>query len=145
MTKNSKDDLSLNGTRPKMFTPGCNGQVQFPTRTRLRPGGPQGRSYASATLRNNGSLPSFAATEGFEEIAMRTLSQKPEFRGYWDTAGPKTMYPPTPLVKQRTTGCASPRVQMYKTRVFYSEKDPNSAMGQPNFNLGGKNIPEASV
>ena len=30
-------------------------------------------------------------------------------------------HPSTPLVKQKTAGCSSPRVQMYQTRVVYSD------------------------
>ena len=41
-------------------------------------------------------------------------------RPYFSTIKP-TGLPSTPLVKQKTTGCASPRVQMYRTRVVYSD------------------------
>ena len=174
VTKGSRDDLSLIRTNAQSsisdlvsrtgmrFNSRGQNVPQFSTRTRLRPGGPApNKSYTATTLRN-GSLPSVTATEGFEEIAMRTLNQRPtgfpqshrviqdEFLlnrpPFWDGAGSRLgCYPPTPLVKQRTNGCASPRVQMYKTRVFYSDKSPNSAVGNPGISLGGKNIPEAAV
>ena len=53
--------------------------------------------------------------------------------------------PATPLVKQRTAGCVSPRVQMYRTRVIYSDlhRDPevNSVLGD----LGSNGQQEAAV
>ena len=107
----------------------------FSTRTRLRPGGPaphldNPRSTSTATTHStlrNGSL---------EEIGMRTLHHSPtsqannQFllnrRPYFSTMmkGPisaNTHHPSTPLVKQKTSGCSSPRVQMYRTRVVYSD------------------------
>ncbi len=117
----------------------------FSTRTRLRPGGPPipfggGHNpneiplhHYGTTARRNGSLPSF------EEINMRPLNngghcsglggqpQQPpnssnfllNRRPLYGTMASRT--PATPLVKQRTAGCASPRVQMYRTRVVYSD------------------------
>jgi hypothetical protein len=122
-------------------------QNGFSTRTRLRPGGPTAnfdnptRSSSSSsygtTARRNGSLPSF------EEISMRTMSNQQQQpaghqsnfllnrRPYHGNMIPKAsnnsglyqlhQQPSTPLVKQRTAGCASPRVQMYRTRVVYSD------------------------
>ena len=94
-------------------------------------------------FQNNGSLPSF------EEIGMKTLAhptsaasaatsqqmpyglshQNSQFllnrRPYFSTIKPLSnnsgLLPSTPLVKQKTSGCASPRVQMYRTRVVYSD------------------------
>ena len=100
----------------------------FSTRTRLRPGGPpptldNPRNTTHSTLRN-GSL---------EEIGMRTLHSPQasnQFllnrRPYFSTMmkanqAANTHHPSTPLVKQKTTGCSSPRVQMYRTRVVYSD------------------------
>ena len=45
-------------------------------------------------------------------------------RPYFSTIKPSNnsgLLPSTPLVKQKTSGCASPRVQMYRTRVVYSD------------------------
>ena len=103
----------------------------FSTRTRLRPGGPPINTQppldnpkTHSTLRN-GSL---------EEIGMRTMhpggSQNNQFllnrRPYFSTMMKSTAnnhlnHPSTPLVKQKTAGCSSPRVQMYRTRVVYSD------------------------
>ena len=94
-------------------------------------------------FQNNGSLPSF------EDIGMKTLAhptsaasaatsqqmpyglshQNSQFllnrRPYFSTIKPLSnnsgLLPSTPLVKQKTSGCASPRVQMYRTRVVYSD------------------------
>ncbi len=107
----------------------------FSTRTRLRPGGPAAPSgldgyangYGTTARGRNGSLPSF------EEINMRPLNNgnAPEYhqqqqqhfllnrRPLYGTMASRP--PATPLVKQRTAGCASPRVQMYRTRVVYSD------------------------
>ena len=104
----------------------------FSTRTRLRPGGPApplptpnlDNPKTHSTLRN-GSL---------EDIGMRTLhhpgpsQQNNQFllnrRPYFSTmmkATANNHHPSTPLVKQKTAGCSSPRVQMYRTRVVYSD------------------------
>ena len=98
-------------------------------------------------------MPSVAAG-GFEEIAMRTLNRPTQpwvgVQDHHPMGGYPHGFPPaTPLVKQRTLGCASPRVQMYKpTRVFYSgavDKPLNPQL-QHNFSLAGsKKIPEAAV
>ena len=102
----------------------------FSTRTRLRPGGPP-PLHPNTTFDNpsNGSLPSF------EEIGMRTfghnhsqnqgqflLNRRPYFSTMMKNNG-QNIYqtPATPLVKQKTLGCSSPRVQMYRTRVVYSD------------------------
>ena len=89
----------------------------------------------SQSTSNNGSLPSF------EEIGMRTLSSSSttsqnnhdpnrggQFllnrRPYFSTMMKNVNtnhHPSTPLVKQKTAGCSSPRVQMYRTRVVYSD------------------------
>ena len=42
-------------------------------------------------------------------------------RPYFSTIKPAHQGPSTPLVKQKTAGCASPRVQMYRTRAVYSD------------------------
>ena len=94
---------------------------------------------------------------------MSTRNSQPGGPAYWDhqvmsPQGPsgypylnKSFTPATPLVKQRTAGCASPRVQMYKTRVFYSgtenSKPDHQLMpgGMSTFNIGSKDIPEAAV
>lgn len=143
-SRTSKDDLySCSGSSSGFGSPNnFRNNYGFSTRTRLRPGGPsshletRGRSsYVNGhgTTRRNGSLPSF------EEIGMRTLSTSqhnqqiqqiqqqqqqmmmgPLRRPYYGTMADKRQ-PATPLVKQRTVGCASPRVQMYRTRVVYSD------------------------
>ena len=100
------------------------------------------RNKIGGNFQNNGSLPSF------EEIGMKTLAhptsssssaaaassqqyhhhQNSQFllnrRPYFSTIKPSNnsgLLPSTPLVKQKTSGCASPRVQMYRTRVVYSD------------------------
>ena len=98
----------------------------FSTRTRLRPGGPPptlDNPRSTSTLRN-GSL---------EEIGMRTLhsptaannqfllNRRPYFSTMLKAGAANTHHPSTPLVKQKTSGCSSPRVQMYRTRVVYSD------------------------
>lgn len=94
----------------------------FSTRTRLRPGGPL-PSHFDNPPSSKGSLPCF------EDIGMRTLNHQPassngQFllnrRPYFSTMM-KNQLPSTPLVKQKTVGCSSPRVQMYRTRVVYSD------------------------
>ena len=117
----------------------------FSTRTRLRPGGPANSitssnfssfldnpsSYNKTTPKNHDSLPTF------EEFSMKTmnpnqLQNSPQHnfllnrRPYFSTMmkSPNNLpnnHPPTPLVKQKTSGCSSPRVQMYRTRVVYSD------------------------
>ena len=104
----------------------------FSTRTRLRPGGPLATPTPTSSFdypekKNNSSLPSF------EEIGMKTLAasnhhhQQPsgQFllnrRPYFSTMMKNPHQPSTPLVKQKTAGCSSPRVQMYRTRVVYSD------------------------
>ncbi len=119
----------------------------FSTRTRLRPGGPLTQNHHffqqadnPTSSKSKGSLPSF------EEIGMRTLScnnqqqqqlhlqqqqqmqggqfllnRRPYFSTMMKPANVNHHAPPTPLVKQKTAGCSSPRVQMYRTRVVYSD------------------------
>lgn len=94
----------------------------FSTRTRLRPGGPTlNPTNHFDNLSRNGSLPSF------EGIGMRTLDGRNQGqflanrRPYLTKTLMAQGIPATPLVKQKTAGCSSPRVQMYRTRVVYSD------------------------
>ena len=48
------------------------------------------------------------------------LNRRPYFNTMMKTAN-TNHHPSTPLVKQKTAGCSSPRVQMYRTRVVYSD------------------------
>ena len=48
------------------------------------------------------------------------LNRRPYFSTMMKTVN-TNHHPSTPLVKQKTAGCSSPRVQMYRTRVVYSD------------------------
>eukprot|EP00096_Caligus_rogercresseyi_P012859 TRINITY_DN5523_c0_g2_i1.p1 TRINITY_DN5523_c0_g2~~TRINITY_DN5523_c0_g2_i1.p1 ORF type:complete len:147 (-),score=33.33 TRINITY_DN5523_c0_g2_i1:156-596(-) len=126
------------------------------TRTRLRPGGPSGESpiSSSATLRHP---PSMSNNLSDEEISMRTLGlrhprintnnnnkpREPLFPVSTAFYGTLSNKPATPLVKQRTAGSASPRVQMYRTRVVYS--DSNEVPPNGRVTTSGNNSHEAAV
>uniref|UniRef100_A0A0K2TSW5 Putative LOC100883738 [Megachile rotundata] n=1 Tax=Lepeophtheirus salmonis TaxID=72036 RepID=A0A0K2TSW5_LEPSM len=116
------------------------------TRTRLRPGGPP----ESSTLRN------IQQPLSDEEISMRTLglrqprlkSREPLFpvsSAFYGTLSNSSSKPATPLVKQRTAGSASPRVQMYRTRVVYSDSVEAPPNGRITVTTARTNSHEAAV
>ena len=110
---------------------------------------------------SNGRIPNFPLQDDLYQLSSRNRL---------NIMGRHTQSPATPLVKMRINTkesavlngdeCPNPRVQMYGTRVVYSDRDANTSAGiitsgkhgtlsmmgsKPNFGGISKNAPEAAV
>ncbi|CAB4065353.1 unnamed protein product [Lepeophtheirus salmonis] len=113
-------------------------------------------AYALEALLNPPHFEIFSKPLSDEEISMRTLglrqprlkSREPLFpvsSAFYGTLSNSSSKPATPLVKQRTAGSASPRVQMYRTRVVYSDSVEAPPNGRITVTTARTNSHEAAV
>lgn len=123
-----------NGSMPSMAS--ANEELNLRSMAPTKPGG---QGYPRSDQASSSSKGQFGLGSRFLDDPYQTNgtgSNKGSSMQFGSVSGS----PMTPLVKQKTLGCSSPRVQVYRTRVVYSDRDPLAAAG-----LGINNIPEAAV